>query len=68
MRGMDILPCFPLTMQAEEIIGVKPDRAGAPGTTMLANPIVRDIVIIGRRAIAWALADGLCSCAALHSP
>jgi hypothetical protein len=68
MRGMDILPCFPLTMQAEEITGVKPGRAAAPGTAILANPVARDIVMVGKRAIARTLADGLCSCAALHSP
>jgi hypothetical protein len=51
MRGMDILPCFPLTMQTEEIICVKPGRAGAPGTAILANPVARDIVMVGKRAI-----------------
>jgi hypothetical protein len=38
-------------MQAEEIIGVKPCRAEAPGTVILANPIARDIVMIGERAV-----------------
>jgi hypothetical protein len=47
MRGMDILRVFALAMQAEEVTGVKPVGAWEPATAILANPVTRDIVMVG---------------------
>jgi hypothetical protein len=64
---MEILRCFSLTMRAGKVTASSRAAPGHLERVILANPIATDIVMTEERAVAGMLADGLCSCVALHS-